>query len=106
MVEDVISHSLDKPAIHMSEGSLLKINHLKEWLFENVYTRYPELYPDIHKAKALVKELFHHYCELDNLPEGYYGVQGAIDYVSGMTDRFAMDTYVLLRIPNGFREPA
>ena len=75
------------------------MNLLKEWMFENVYLRYPVVFPDVEKAVNLVKELFHHFCEEGNLPEGYSGLQGAIDYVAGMTDRFAIETYENLKLP-------
>ncbi len=102
MVVDVIENSLDQPAIRLSPEMLAVLNELKEWLFENVYLRYPVLYPDITKARQLVIELFEHYVEPGNLPEGFVGVQGAVDYVAGMTDRFAIETYAKLKLPRGF----
>lgn len=105
MVEDAIRHSLDKPAIVISDDLLSRMNHLKEWLFENVYLLYPQVYPDVLKAKALVRDLFFHFLEPGVLPEGYAGVHGAIDYVSGMTDRFAVDTYARIKMPNNWRLP-
>lgn len=102
MVENVIENSFDLPALKLSPSMLRAMNGLKDWLFDNVYLRYPERYPDIPKARSLVKELFVHYCQPGTLPVGFHGVQGAIDYVSGMTDRFAMETFVNLRIPSGF----
>jgi dGTP triphosphohydrolase len=30
-------------------------------------------------------------------------MKGAIDYVAGMTDRFAMETYASIKLPKGFR---
>jgi len=103
MVMDVIDNSQKRPAVRVSPAMLDTLNNLKEWLFENVYLRYPVLYPDIGKAKAVVGELFTHYLEPGRLPEGYEGFQGAIDYVAGMTDRFAIATYADLRLPAGFR---
>ncbi|MBV6458675.1 MAG: Deoxyguanosinetriphosphate triphosphohydrolase-like protein [Fimbriimonadaceae bacterium] len=103
MVMDVIANSLDRPIIALSPAMLQTMNELKEWLFENVYLRYPVLYPDISKAKGLVGELFLHFAEPGNLPDGFVGVQGAIDYVAGMTDRFAMATYAQLKLPSGWR---
>lgn len=103
MVEDVIVNSLDQPAIRLSPPMLARMNALKEWLFESVYLKYPEIYPDIVKARSVVKELFLYFCESGSLPEGFVGVQGAVDYVAGMTDRFAMDTFAELRLPSGFR---
>lgn len=103
MVEDVIINSLDKPAILMSKPLLETMNSLKEWLFEKVYLNYPTVNPDIPKAQAVVKDLFRHFCLPGMLPEGYEGVQGAVDYVAGMTDRFAVETFANLRLPRSFR---
>jgi dGTPase len=102
MVEDAIENSADRPAIRLSPSLLKRMNSMKDWLFQEVYLRYPERYPDIDKAKRLVADLFHHYLLPGTLPIGFYGVQGAIDYVAGMTDRFAMETFVQIRIPSGF----
>ncbi|MBX7131510.1 MAG: deoxyguanosinetriphosphate triphosphohydrolase [Fimbriimonadaceae bacterium] len=102
MVEDVILASLNSPHVKLSDPMLARLNDLKEWLFENVYLRYPILYPDIPKAQALVKDLFAHYTIPGNLPSGFEGIQGAIDYVAGMTDRFALATYTELKIPQVF----
>jgi dGTPase len=101
MVEDVIVQSLDQPAIRLSPAMLERLNFMKEWLFDEVYTRYPIVYPDIDKAKGIVKALFHHYCD-HPLPAGYEGIQGAIDYVAGMTDRFAIAHYEELFLPRTF----
>lgn len=103
MVSDVIECSFDQPAIRLSGGLLDLMNELKEWLFDNVYQKYPSLNPDIDKAKLLVKVLFAFYCEPGNLPEGFEGAQGALDYVAGMTDRFAIDTYASLTLPTGWK---
>lgn len=103
MVEDVITHSADAPAIRLSDDMLSRLNRLKEWLFENVYLRYPVLYPDIEKAQQLIRELFAYYSQEGRLPDGFSGLQGAIDYVAGMTDRFAITTYARLKIPEGFQ---
>lgn len=98
MVEDVIVNSLDQPAILISPPLLALMNDLKEWLFERVYTEYPKVMPDVEKAQDIVRQLFRHFAE--PLSEG--SVIEAIDYVSGMTDRFAIETYIDLHIPRGF----
>lgn len=105
MVLDIIEHSMDQPSISMSDELFKILNALKEWLFDNVYLLYPVKYPDIPKAKVLVSELFRYYVEPGNLPEGFEGLQGAIDYVAGMTDRYAMDAYAKLRMPSAWRLP-
>ncbi len=104
MVHDVIDHSLEQPAIRLSSQMLVLLNDLKDWLFENVYERYPLVYPDIQKAKAIVRSLLRHYMTPGTLPEGFSGAQGAIDYVAGMTDRFAVEVFMDLHVPRQFSE--
>lgn len=103
MVQDVILNSQDRPAIIISKPLMMTMNVLKEWLFDNVYLQYPRRYPDSDKAKNVVKELFEHYSQPGNLPDGFEGVQGAVDYIAGMTDRFAIEDYTRIKIPGGFR---
>ncbi|RYG19533.1 deoxyguanosinetriphosphate triphosphohydrolase [bacterium] len=103
MVIDIVQASLDQPQIRMSPDLLSCTNELKEWMFENVYLRYPVLFPDVLKAEAMVRDLFAHFAKPGNLPEGYEGLQGAIDYVAGMTDRFAIETFTRLRVPSTWR---
>ena len=104
MVVDVIENSFDQPAIRLSGPMLALMNEIKEWLYENVYLEYPRKYPDIGKAKHIVRSLFLHYLESGDLPEGFVGKQGALDYVAGMTDRFAIEKFRELFIPTGFDE--
>ena len=104
MVLDVVENSVGQPAIRLSPEMLALMNELKEWLYESVYLEYPRRYPDIEKAKHIVKSLFEHYLKPGTLPKGYEGPQGAIDYVAGMTDRFAIDQYRELHIPSSFDE--
>jgi dGTPase len=102
MVMDIIESSSGKDSINLSPDLLTYMNDLKDWLFRNVYFRYPVLFPDVAKAKSLVRELFAYYLH-SGLPESYAGVQGAIDYVAGMTDRFAIETFTQLRLPDSWR---
>lgn len=102
MVMDVIEQSLDQPAIKVSDSMLADLNVLKDWLFENVYERYPQVYPEIPKAKRLVRELFLAFLHGEPMPEGYKGPQGVLDYVAGMTDRFAVAKYEEIFVPRGF----
>ncbi|MCG9895773.1 MAG: deoxyguanosinetriphosphate triphosphohydrolase [Fimbriimonadaceae bacterium] len=104
MVNDLIEQSFDRPALVFSPWVLELLNELKEWLYENVYHRYPEVHPEIRQAQRLVETLFEHFLEPGRLPAGYSGLQGAVDYVSGMTDRFAVEAYMRLFVPTGFTE--
>jgi dGTPase len=104
MVQDVILQSADRPAIVLSPGMRATLNALKEWLFEHVYLEYPKRYPDIVKAQGIVRALFDHFLVPGALPAGFSGLQGAVDYVAGMTDRFAIETFVALKIPRGWED--
>lgn len=99
LVQDVIEQSFDQPFVRVSKPLVTKMNGLKEWMFDNVYLRYPVVFPDVEKAVNLVKELFDHFVQVGELPEGYVGLRGAVDYVAGMTDRFAIETYESLKLP-------
>lgn len=93
MVEDLVRHSIDQPQISLSEPMLEITNDLKRFLFDEVYGKYPIIYADIPEAQIKVKALFRYFTESDGLPEGYVGKQGAVDYLAGMTDRFALNAY-------------
>lgn len=106
MVSDVIKSSLHQSYIAMSPEILLLVNGLKTYLFENVYNQYPVLYPDINKAQGIVNSLFLYYVNEGDLPDGFIQRDGkfhaAIDYVSGMTDRFAIADFERIRLPRPF----
>ncbi|MBX3096823.1 MAG: deoxyguanosinetriphosphate triphosphohydrolase [Fimbriimonadaceae bacterium] len=104
MVMDVIEHSTDSATIRLSGPMRERMNHLKEWLFERVYLEYPRRNEDVDKAEKVIRELLTYYAERGNLPEGFSGVQGAVDYVAGMTDRFALATYRRVFLPTEFEE--
>lgn len=89
MVLDIIENSLEKPSINVSPEMLKTLNNLKDWLFQEVYHRYPHVYPDIGQAQELIENLFTHLVK-QGAPEGYSGLQGVVDYIAGMTDRYAI----------------
>lgn len=105
MVVDVVENSLDKPCVAMSEPMLQTMNAMKEWLFDQVYMLYPVRYPDVRKAQSLVLELFEHFTRPGNLPPDFEGLQGAVDYIAGMTDRYAIETYRRIKLPDAWPLP-
>lgn len=98
MVFDVVEHSLEQPAIRMSPKLLDTMNDLKEWMFEHVYLAPERVRTESQKAKEIISYLFRFYTIPGNLPTGYVGVQGAVDYISGMTDRFAIQAHQSLKV--------
>ena len=80
------------------DDEILKIMHeLREFMFEKVYLREATL-AQRSEAKNIVEALVVYYEKNpDKLPENYVqnqsDIANSVDYVAGMTDRFAISTY-------------
>lgn len=105
MVNDMIETSAERGEISMSEPVWDAMMELRDFLFENVYFS-ARAKAEEPKASAVVSALFHHYLanpiELppDERPEdASQVVQAVVDYVAGMTDRFAIREYERLFVP-------
>ena len=73
------------------------MNELREFMFENVYLR-KETNDQIKECKNIVQTLVEYFIENKNeLPKNYIqsedDIENSIDYVAGMTDRFAISTF-------------
>ena len=73
------------------------MNELREFMFENVYLR-KETNDQRKECKNIVQTLVEYYMENKNeLPKNYIqsedDIENSIDYVAGMTDRFAISTF-------------
>jgi dGTPase len=106
MVEDLVATSLERGEVCMSEPVWDAMMELRAFLFDNVYTHSVAKGEDP-KAYRLVQDLFEHYLERpgdlpsvgadtdrDELP------RLAVDYIAGMTDRFAIRAFERLFIPD------
>jgi dGTPase len=105
MVNDMIATSAQTGEISMSEPIWGALMELREYLFENVYFS-ARAKAEEPKAAAVVRALFEHYLanpmELppDERPEDASEItQSVVDYVAGMTDRFAIREYERLFVP-------
>ena len=73
------------------------MNELREFMFENVYLR-EETNDQRNECKNIVQTLVEYFMENKNeLPKNYIqsedDIENSIDYVAGMTDRFAISTF-------------
>ena len=73
------------------------MNELREFMFENVYLR-EETNDQRNECKNIVQTLVQFFIENKNeLPKNYIqsedDIENSIDYVAGMTDRFAISTF-------------
>ena len=102
MVGDVIENSwaassaaADKPTIMMSPQVLAAANTLRDFLFERVYNL-RSAHDEADKAREVIRRLYQYFKEHENkLPREYLihvkeTEQGAVDYIAGMTDQYAL----------------
>ncbi len=109
MVRDLVSTSAEAGDIMMSEPVWEAMMELRSWLYTNVYTQ-SDAKVEEPKANGLVEALFMYYIgHLDEVPREYRvhdtdkpQVQVA-DYISGMTDRYAIRDYQSHFIPRAWR---
>jgi len=83
--------------LRMDDEILNIMNNLREFMFEKVYLR-DETKKERAEAKKVVEKLVSNFTNNPNLlPEQYRTAQSelenAVDYVAGMTDRFALKEF-------------
>ena len=106
MITDVIINSTDKPKVSMSEEGWFYVTKLRTWMFDNVYLD-PVAKAEEKKAKNIIKSLYEYYTEM---LKSYYSEeeipQIVTDYISGMTDQYAIRRYLDLFVPSPLAEHA
>lgn len=99
MISDVIQNSKDNPKVSMSEEGWFYVTKLRTWMFDNVYLD-PIAKAEEKKSRNIIKSLFEYYTEM---LKNYYPKeeipQIVTDYISGMTDQYAIRRYKDLFIP-------
>ena len=109
MIYDVIATSYGKPAVTMSDEVLEATNALRQFMFKNVYLAGPAKTED-EKAQGVLWALLQYFEKHpDRMPAEHQriaerdGTKRAVaDYIAGMTDRYALDTYTSLFIPSAW----
>ncbi len=104
MVRDVIAATLscDYEAISMSPEVYESLEALRTWMFDNMYLT-PTVRNEFEKAQRMLIALFEH---VTAHPEEFVDVSNgepverlAIDFIAGMTDRYAINLYTKLFLP-------
>lgn len=100
MIEEIIDNSIKKPFISMSEEGWFYTTKLREWMFQNVYVDSPAKLEE-GKAREIIKWLFEYYVELlTRNCDKDRALRIVCDYISGMTDRYAIEKFKQNFIPN------
>lgn len=111
LIHDVIKNSLNTADIRMSEGMFEAMMGLRAWLFRNVYKN---SIPKAEEGKAMemVRQLYGYFYEhAEYMPDEYllfirkYGQSRervVCDYIAGMSDQYAIETFEERFIPKAW----
>lgn len=97
MIDAVIAESVRQGRVVMTEPVLEAMHEIRAFMFERVYLR-PEAEAERAQAIEIIRSLVDHYrANHEAIPDSYRQEDdptlAAIDYVAGMTDRFAIRDY-------------
>ena len=112
LIHDIITESSGKPEILQSEEIGQAMFGLRAFMHQAVY-RSSRVKAEEKKAQQMLKELFYYYGDhMERIPGSYTRLMASgerkeiviCDYISGMTDQFAVREYQELFIPKGWTE--
>ena len=102
LVRDMISNSRASGEISLSGPVYEALMELRAWLFQHVYNNKPGS-SENQKAARVVRALFDYFLEYpeERVASDPDPITETIDFVAGMTDRYALATYKRLFLPRG-----
>ena len=112
LIKDIINTSYDKGDILQSNDISKAMGDLRSFLFKNIYKGNKIKNESESKAKELLKILYTYYLKnIEKLPKEYIDLlkqgetkeQIVCDYVSGMTDDYAIYKFNDIFVPQGFK---
>lgn len=106
MIVDIIKESTDKNDVSMSKDVKYATDKLRSFMFEKVYIG-SKAKVEEKKAQNIIKELYYYFLENpskiphynSNIKEQEEIERLVCDYIAGMTDRFAVSTFVSVFVP-------
>lgn len=109
VIKDIVEASRDE--IQMSLPVAWAMDGFRKFLFSSVYEN-PTAKSEEQKVEGMLRSLFEHYIKnIDLMPEEYIatartaGEERAVcDYISGMTDQYAVYRYTELFVPKGWQK--
>ena len=107
-IADIYQNSLGKPYVRMSEEVMAATNELRTFMFARVYKLTNKSMQD--RAERMLTQMFRYFMEnVNKLPAPYSKLlerfdkeQVVCDYLSGMTDRYAITVFESIFIPSTF----
>jgi len=100
MISAIINNSIGESEVKMEDECWEITTHLRKWMFDNIYVESPAKMEES-KAKHVIQSLFEAYSEeLKQHCNDYKTIQLLVtDYISGMTDQYAIEKYKEKFIP-------
>lgn len=108
MVEELVENSIGKNEIHMSKKGDETLLIFRKFMFDNVYLS-ETLMPERRRGYHVVKELYKYFIKNpQDIPKKHREIaendkRAAIDFVSQLTDYYAIDLYRDIFIPRYWR---
>lgn len=111
MVHNVITYSMEKPEIQMSEEVAAAMSGLRKFLFEHVYQN-PKAKGEELKAINMITNLYEYYMKhIEILPGQFFDMietgekeeQIVCDYIAGMTDNYAVKKFEEYFVPESWK---
>lgn len=111
MISNIVSNSMDKNDICMSNNFFEASEKLREFMFRNVYIG-SKAKTEESKAEHMIRQLYLQlYQKPELLPKEFYnmiekyGIHRIVsDYIAGMSDRYAVKIFGSIYIPASWRE--
>jgi dGTPase len=107
MIASVVETSVREGRVTMDSNDLEVMNQLRDFMFERVYLD-PEMDGEKNRAVKVIRDLVEYFSRHpDEVPDSYTvptadPLTRAVDYVAGMTDRYALRTHDRLFRPTLF----
>jgi dGTPase len=113
LVCDLVENSEGRDVISQSEECAFHMNKLRDFMFKNVYhSNVVKKDEELDKVRGIFFSLYDHYLENPReLPAEFarlvdeYGLPEIVkDHIASMTDRYAIDCYMRIFVPSGWKQ--
>jgi len=105
IVTSIIKHSYDRPEIKMEKEVQFAMDELYNFMYQKVYTN-PLAKKEEAKVPELLRQLFRYYhynLEFQRGIKEKDQLQHTVDFIAGMTDRYAINKFKELFVPDEWR---
>ncbi|MDO4488760.1 MAG: deoxyguanosinetriphosphate triphosphohydrolase [Eubacteriales bacterium] len=112
LIHDIIINPIDRDDVILTDEYMQAMQELRKWMFKHIYSGESEAKNQEKKAQQMIKLLFDYYMSnpekmtaeyLNSIGKGTPKETAVCDYISGMTDNYAIEKFEELFVPVGWR---